>query len=353
LKKLNNLFKKYSPLIQFTGLIIALVMIYSLKLETEALELSQKEYFNSLKPTWTHRLNYSKNNTGLTSITFSSVNESIQIQNLEIFFPNDFPFKEGLIKTYDNQWKCLTLSKKLEQLVKGSYDLSHTKYYTSLRSEDCYPIAIKFNYVQYGEAKTNIGVYNINFTIFNKGKVRIRSLEYKNSIDLSVEQLRNFLNNLNCLTCLQNLDCIQLTEWDKYKAKDERLLPLVENIDVALPKRTVNLVTVDQKGETIKSENIVLPLFLTDDEIYKSFEANLDVISELRIEGLDIKAIMQPIKTFFIEHQLCEPGKYQCMKKNGWVNEKTIYDWQVINIAAMLEILRWYKAEELTKKTAL
>lgn len=349
-KFLKNL-SKYSIVIDLIAVVIGGIMIYSLKLETDSLRLSQRQYLNSLKPTWEYKLKFAQNNYDITSISFKTSSESINLQNLEVYFPKDFPTSQTSIKTYVKEWKCYGLNKKLEKVVENSYHLQEGDE-PALRFEECYPIAIKFNYIQYGEVKTNLAIYNINFTVFNKGKIKIRALEFMESRIFREELISNYLNKLNCLTCLKNLDCVELTEWEIYKSNDERLLPVIENIDYALSLQTQNRLTLNEKGDTIKNENITAPLFIMDQEAYKQYFTNLSQIDNLKIEGLDISEFISPIKLFLQRTGPCKPQDFKCLKRNKWDTEEVQYEWKILNVSAMLEIIRWHKSEEIKNEKA-
>src|SRR5690554_5825347 len=104
MQKFKKIIKKISPLLQVLSFVVALVMIYSLKIDTDNLRIAQSTYFNSLRPTWNSQLTFAENNLDLISVEFNPVNEGILLQNLEITFPEGY-IRTNPIKTYNNVWK--------------------------------------------------------------------------------------------------------------------------------------------------------------------------------------------------------------------------------------------------------
>lgn len=176
LDKINNISKKYTPLIGLLGFLMVVggfvYNFYQLSFLKEELEITKSQIYKEDYPKWRTNIIWNEGNTLIDQIEFGSVNPNYNIQKVKIILvdkatPKYYPF-------IGSTWKTYSFKKEL------------TKIFDEFNPSDCdcnfvvrdkkFPIGVNITYEYLGITKDTTMIYEYHFDVFSsKGRNRIKT----------------------------------------------------------------------------------------------------------------------------------------------------------------------------------
>jgi hypothetical protein len=210
IKKLNNLLKKYQPIIQTFGISLVLVTIsisiWQNNLTQNQLNFALEEKLNEQKPRFEINLNYDKTErlNDWFEIVNKNYNHTLQKVNVQLLNKTDLQKFNIYNKTIRTK-KIKNIIIKESQNLFSDYEtgLLNIKF-QSIKSEIyTFPIIINFEYTENNISKKTSILYGYKFQIYFLGKsrkIKTISLEFIKTLNNKKEKLREVLLNYNLET---------------------------------------------------------------------------------------------------------------------------------------------------------
>ncbi len=337
LKKLNTWSKKYQSVIQGVGILAILVGLFSLKLDLNSHEFEKKKFSDSQIPIWDIKMNYHENNVDLLSINFSCLNDNVKLQKVTIFYINN---KRALseIVSLSNVWKTSDFSTKLLQVIKEFYTIDEYIFESYRRPgivnfNDCYPIAVKFFYVQDGIVKEITSVFLVHFQVLKMDRIKIRNLEYVKNLQGIGSPIENELGEINCSTCIGRESCSQNNSINAFIKKNKTYNVISNLIDLSYRGSVITVVKEDKNGNEVEEpKKYMFPTILVEKEIYQKFESNFkEAQRNKQLFDSEIADIINELELFLSKNPICKNFDTDCLTKSSWVRSETLDKWKELN----------------------
>ena len=171
LYRINTICDKYQPLLQTSGIIVGLYLIFltyssvkisndQLLISSEQLKISQNQEIQKQMPIWQFDVNDS-----LSFATLSPFSPDVKLEQATAYFSNNQFFDNSKRLKIDQPNFNLNL-KQFKSFTEKMV-LKNTKYSDSTLSvamRNDFPVGIEINYVQFGELKSINAIFVIQYT---------------------------------------------------------------------------------------------------------------------------------------------------------------------------------------------
>jgi|GEM_PF-3287794 len=179
MRKFESFLTNYKNSLSFFGIIIALgVLIYSgfnTHLTYKALKFELKEYNEKTTPLFNFSIIRTQNRINNEKISIKPVNHDIALNKAFFYFIHE-DIKDTFEVLEPKKFNIKDFKEKLTKELKSFYCddcFSYTEY-------TCVPIAIRFQYFQYGERKNLSGLFKLTCKIYfnaSEFKISFRNIE--------------------------------------------------------------------------------------------------------------------------------------------------------------------------------
>lgn len=348
-KKKNKKSRKLSVslLLSLLSVVVSVAALYYSR-ESNTLAKETIQYANH--PNWKHQLVFAENNLDLLRIDFTSPNESVQIQKISVNLPTSV-YAQNLFEQYGNSWR----SKPIRNLIENAFDSAigfeeDVSIFGLAGYDECVPIAVTIDYVQFGQARTVTNIYNLIFTAFSGPPIKIRTMEFNLEFNGRYEDLTDYLDFLSCTTCMQDMDCVVE---DDFRTLTNDLSDFVELNELLKQSRTstpVRILLTENSGSKELKDEVLFhtPSYLVSKDALKKYESLIRSSQIIAQENFDKETedVLNSMEEIFRRANFCSIEEVQCYcdneKKFKAVSDELYHQ----SILLRIKLILWNKKNQ-------
>jgi hypothetical protein len=321
---IESFFKRRQYTITSIAALLSICLsIWAIIVAKQSTRYSEKQYLESLKPVFTSTFTISDSTKELTQIEFQSLKGDLVINNIEYWFPLDFPGeKHGYVN--GQTWKTGQIQQELLEYINTVLDMQKNMEYHAFNNA-IFPVVLKFSYVQSGLIKSFSGLYEFNFTPYSPSIIRMRHLIFRFEIPKDVSAAEA-VEEYNIIYGGWHYDFIESKKFDSVLS----LSPKLKKLYNTLRDKCCGIIQHLYFKESDIKDSLILtyftPNFYEDSSQFFKFRDSVSYF--MRFKSDYPKKIQEHIE--FVDSMLNENPYWMTQKialESAWRDEYTYQIW--------------------------